>query len=107
MTRRIIPRTCRPRTGGLNEGARTLRVAGLGASHPRRLEEGYEPAQIRRLWSIVTYQRNLGINLAGVEVILRLVDHLSDVHHRVYHLAEDLRGLLDQDDQSSVSGPHD
>ena len=40
--------------------------------------EGYEPAQVRRLWSIVTYQRDLGINLAGVEVILHLVDHLSN-----------------------------
>ena len=60
--------------------------------------EGYEPAQIRRLWSIVTYQRDLGVNLAGVEVILQLVDHLSEVHHRVYHLAEELRDLLDEDD---------
>jgi MerR family transcriptional regulator/heat shock protein HspR len=69
-------------------------------------EEGYEPAQIRRLWSIVTYQRDLGINLAGVEVILHLVDHLSEVHHRVYHLAEELRELLDEDDPSSVADSH-
>ena len=50
--------------------------------------EGYEPAQIRRLWTIVSFQRDLGINLAGVEVILRLSDHLSEVHSRVNHLAE-------------------
>ena len=65
-----------------------------------------EPAQIRRLWSIVSYQRDLGINLAGVEVILQLVDHLSEVHHRVYDLAEELRDLLDEDDPSSVSDSH-
>ena len=69
-------------------------------------EEGYEPAQVRRLWSIVTYQRDLGINLAGVEVILHLVDHLSEVHHRVYDLAEELRELLEEDDPSSVADSH-
>ena len=77
MTRRIIPRDLAARELAVSTKVLALRVSGPGASHPRRLEEGYEPAQIRRLWSIVTYQRDLGINLAGVEVILQLVDHLS------------------------------
>ena len=46
----------------------------------------------------MTYRRDLGVNLAGVEVILQLVDHLSEVHHRVYHMAEQLCDLLDEDD---------
>ena len=50
--------------------------------------EGYEPAQIRRLWSIVSYQRDMGVNLAGVEVILQLVDNLSQVRRRVDDLAQ-------------------
>ncbi len=46
----------------------------------------------------MSFQRDLGVNLAGVEVILRLFDHLTEVHHRVDHLAEELRELLDRDD---------
>jgi MerR family transcriptional regulator/heat shock protein HspR len=104
MTRRIIPR---------ERAAQELAVSttvlaryeslGLVQVSLEGSVEGYEPAQIRRLWSIVTYQRDLGINLAGVEVILHLVDHLSLVHHRVYHLAEELREVLDDADTSSVS----
>ena len=69
--------------------------------------EGYEPAQVRRLWTIVSFQRDLGINLAGVEVILQLFDHFSRVHHRVHHLAEELRELLDADEPSSESDSHE
>ena len=65
------------------------------------------PRQIRRLWTIVSFQRDLGINLAGVEVILRLSDHLTEVHHRVNRLAEELRGLLDVDEATSVTDSHD
>ena len=68
---------------------------------------GFEPAQIRRLWTIVSFQRDLGINLAGVEVILQLSDHFSQVHLRVHHLAEELRELLDLDEPISESDPHD
>src|SRR6202041_3246770 len=39
--------------------------------------EGYGPAEIRRLWTILTFHRDLGINLAGIEVILRLRDHMD------------------------------
>jgi MerR family transcriptional regulator/heat shock protein HspR len=107
MNRRIIPRELAARELAVSTTV-LARYESLGLVRVTRegLEEGYEPAQIRRLWSIVTYQRDLGINLAGVEVILRLVDNLSEVHHRVYHLVEELRGSLDQDDQSSVSEPH-
>ncbi|MHB1557704.1 MAG: chaperone modulator CbpM [Isosphaeraceae bacterium] len=59
---------------------------------------GYEPAQLRRLWTIVTYQRDLGINLAGVEVILRLREQLADVHRRLGGLADEMRAVLEPDD---------
>ena len=106
MTRRIIPRELAARELAISTTV-LARYESLGLVRVTRegSEEGYEPAQIRRLWSIVTYQRDLGINLAGVEVILRLVDDLSEVHHRVYHLVEELRGLL-EDDSSSISEPH-
>ncbi len=59
---------------------------------------GYEAGEIRRIWTIVSFQRDLGINLAGVEVILQLRDRLSEVHHRVHDLAEQLRELVDLDE---------
>lgn len=59
--------------------------------------EGYGPAEVRRLWSIVTYQRDLGINLAGVEAILKLRDHMTAVHHRLDDLADRLRLALDEE----------
>jgi MerR family transcriptional regulator/heat shock protein HspR len=108
MTRRIIPRELAARE--LAVSTRVLaRYESLGLVQVARegLEEGYEPAQIRRLWSIVTYQRDLGINLAGVEVILHLVDHLSEVHHRVIGLVHELREQLDKDDASSASDSHE
>jgi MerR family transcriptional regulator, heat shock protein HspR len=107
MTQRIIARDLAARQLAVSTKV-LARYESLGlvqATHEGS-EEGYEPAQIRRLWSIVTYQRDLGINLAGVEVILHLVDHLSQVHHRVHHLAEELRELLDEDDPSSVADSH-
>jgi MerR family transcriptional regulator, heat shock protein HspR len=57
--------------------------------------EGYGPEEVRRLWTIVSYQRDLGVNLAGVEVALKLRDHMAEVHRRVGSLAERLRDALD------------
>src|SRR3954463_747298 len=55
---------------------------------------GYGPAEIRRLWTIVSCQRDLGINLAGVEAILKLRDHLAEVHRRLDRLARELGEAL-------------
>jgi MerR family transcriptional regulator/heat shock protein HspR len=63
--------------------------------------EGYEPAQIRRLWTIVSYQRDLGVNLAGVEVILRLRDQLVELHRRLGGLADELRTAMEPDESSA------
>jgi MerR family transcriptional regulator/heat shock protein HspR len=64
--------------------------------------EGYEPGQIRRIWRVVSFHRDLGVNLAGVEVILRLFDHLSEVHRRVDRLADEFRELFDDDDSTTT-----
>lgn len=56
--------------------------------------EGYEPAEVRRLWTVVSLQRDLGINLAGVEAILRLRSHIDEVHHQLDRLANELRAAL-------------
>jgi MerR family transcriptional regulator, heat shock protein HspR len=96
MTEPIIPR---------DQVAENLRVSpkilvryeARGLVHATRdgRVEGYAPAEVRRIWSIVSYQRDLGINLAGVEAILKLREHLADVHHHVDTLAHELRALLE------------
>lgn len=63
--------------------------------------QGYEPAQVRRIWSIVSYQRDLGVNLAGVEVILRLRDRMTHLHGHLSQMADDLRNILDARDRPS------
>lgn len=59
---------------------------------------GYAPDEVRRIWSIVSYQRDLGVNLAGVELILRLRDRMDDLHRRVAELARALEDALDEAD---------
>ena len=62
---------------------------------------GYGPVEVRRLWMIVTFQRDLGINLAGVEVILRLRDQIDDAQAHLHRLARNLQGLVDLDAEAS------
>ena len=57
--------------------------------------EGYGPTEIRRVWSILSLQRDLGVNLAGVEAILRLKAHMETLHQRLETLAAELQEALD------------
>src|SRR4051812_34293591 len=57
--------------------------------------EGYEPDEVRRLWTILTLQRDLGINLAGVEAVLKLRAQMGQLHRRLAALAEQLRTISD------------
>lgn len=66
--------------------------------------EGYGPAEVRRLWTIVTCQRDLGINLAGVEAILKLRDHMAEVHLRLEGVADQLRQFLEEEDVGNPDG---
>jgi MerR family transcriptional regulator, heat shock protein HspR len=75
---------------------------GLVKSVRQGTVEGYGPAEVRRLWSIVSYQRDLGINLAGVEAILKLRDHLADVHHHLEALANRLREAVENDSSTDA-----
>jgi MerR family transcriptional regulator, heat shock protein HspR len=108
MTRRIIPReiVARELSVSIKVLARYESMGLVRAVHDGPLD-GYEPAQICRLWSIVSYQRDMGINLAGVEVILQLVDQLSQVRRRVNDLAQEFRTLLDEDDSPAVSNSNE
>ena len=87
--------------------ATLLRYEGRGLVRATRAAEaeGYRAVEIRRLWTIITFQRDLGINLAGVEVILRLRDLMDATHGRLAALARDLRALADADaDGPEVEG---
>ena len=81
--------------------ATLLRYESRGLIQPIRVEddptEGYGPVAVRRLWTIVTFQRDLGINLAGVEVILRLRDQIDATHTHLARLARDLQAYADSD----------
>ncbi len=56
---------------------------------------GYRPAEIRRIWTILTFQRDLGVNLAGVEVILRLRERMDDLERALARVAHDLRSAVE------------
>jgi MerR family transcriptional regulator/heat shock protein HspR len=57
--------------------------------------EGYRQEDIRRLWTIVSLQRDLGINLAGVEAVLKLRVRLDEVEKRLAGLVDELREALE------------
>jgi MerR family transcriptional regulator/heat shock protein HspR len=99
MTRLIIPRELVARQLDVSPKA-LIRFERLGLV--RLTQEGsmkgYEPSQVRRIWTILSYQRDLGINLAGVQVILRLRDQMLQLHHCLGGLAGELRELLEAED---------
>ncbi len=57
--------------------------------------EGYAPAEVRRLWTILTFQRDLGINLAGVEAILQLQAQMAELRQRLDEIAEQLQRSME------------
>src|SRR5207249_10961144 len=108
MIRRIIPRDQVAQELAISPGL-LVRYESLGLVRTVHdgSEIGYEPAQIRRLWTIVSFQRDLGINLAGIDVILHLFDHLSEVHRRVDDLSEQLREMVEPDESSTAPNSYD
>lgn len=105
MSQRIIPRELVAQHFAISPKV-LVRYESLGFVRITRdaeaAAEGYEPAQVRRLWTILSFQRDLGINLAGVEVILRLCDQLREVHGQLHGLAKELQDLIDSDDLSGT-----
>jgi len=77
--------------------ATLLRIEGRGLVRAVRggEVEGYGPAEIRRLWTILTFHRDLGINLAGIEVILRLRDQMEATHAHLDRLARAFREAIE------------
>ena len=109
MTRPIIPRELAARQLAVTPQA-LVRYEKLGlvrVAHDGNVE-GYEPSQVRRLWTIMSFQRDLGINLAGVEVILSLCDRMTELHHHLGDLASEIREILEAraEAEDSTHSPH-
>ena len=103
MRRPIIPREQAARN--LAVSARILvryEARGLVRAVKEADVEGYEPSELRRLWTVVTCQRDLGINLAGVEAVLKLHDELAEVRRQVAALAQALEDAIEESSQLSV-----
>ena len=61
----------------------------------------YDQAAIRRLEQILTLTRDLGINLAGVEVILNLREELERAKSELEQVADALR-RLERDQRAGI-----
>jgi MerR family transcriptional regulator/heat shock protein HspR len=83
--------------------ARLARYEELGLIHAVRTDEteGYEPAELHRVWTVLSLHRDAGINLAGIDAILRLRAQLDAVHAQMRRLAEELRSLVDAAEDDS------
>jgi len=103
MSRRIISRDVVAKQLAISPQV-LVRYESMGFIHVARSDEtaseGYEPDQVRRLWTILSFQRDLGINLAGVEVILRLCDQMREIHQHLHGLAVELHDILGTDDST-------
>lgn len=67
--------------------------------------EGYTPEDVRKLGSIVSLQRDLGINLAGVDAVLRLKARIDVMHRYLFELANEFPDLLESSDDAGASRP--
>ena len=100
----ILPRELVAERLGVSAGVLIRYEArGLVRSVRRGGVEGYERAEIRRIWTVLSLQRDLGINLAGVEAVVKLRIHLDEVHAHLGELAAQLRTALDE--RSRDEGP--
>ena len=88
-----------PETYSLEEAGRTLDVSVSdiesyieeGLIEPGRDASGarvFSRAEMRRLWSIVTLHRDLGINLPGVAAVLRLREQFEQMRRDMATLVE-------------------
>ena len=56
----------------------------------------YSPSDIERLRRIKTFTEEMGMNLAGAEVALKLVERIDQLEHEVEMLSQDVSRLHSQ-----------
>lgn len=59
----------------------------------------YSPADIERLHRIKTFTEDMGMNLAGAEIALKLTERIEELENQVQELNEELKGLRAQRDE--------
>ena len=59
----------------------------------------YSDRDIARLRRVKTLMEDLGINLAGVEVIFRMLERMNELQNRLEEMEADLRRLREGDEQ--------
>ncbi len=67
----------------------------IGIVEPRRSEGNirlYSERDIALLRRVKTLIDDMGVNLAGVEVILRMMQHMSELQHKLEELQSERRG---------------
>ena len=58
----------------------------------------YSDMDIARLRRVKTLMDDLGVNLAGVEIVLRMAQHMTELQRQVEELESEIRGLREVSD---------
>jgi len=71
----------------------------LGLLRPTRVGRNrlYSQADIERLRQIQRFTQEMGVNLAGVEVILNLLDRMEQVTHEAEQQMQTMRQFMDRE----------
>ena len=78
----------------------------LGLIQPYRSEGNiryYSEGDIERLRRIKTLMDDLGINLAGVEVVMRMAERMTEMQRRIEEMESEIE-LMGQTDESEQHG---
>ncbi|MBI4302819.1 MAG: MerR family transcriptional regulator [Chloroflexi bacterium] len=57
----------------------------------------YTDRDVNRLKRVKALMDDLGVNLAGVEVILRMADHMAELQEHVEKLESEIRKLMERE----------
>jgi MerR family transcriptional regulator/heat shock protein HspR len=101
----IIPRDQTAKRLAVSPSA-LVRYEALGLIHSVRQGdvEGYPAEEIRRVWTVVSLHRDAGINLAGIEAVLRLRDQLDTLRLQMTRVADGLKAALEAE-ADDLEGP--
>jgi DNA-binding transcriptional MerR regulator len=105
MDSTLIPRDIAARHLGISS-ALLARYEALGLIRIVKQEsfEGYEPQELRRVWTVASLHCDAGINLAGVECILRLRDQVKALQGQMLQMTSRLKEIVEAELESNAPG---